>query len=101
MLNARAESRGLKGTMNALFLKETVLGHDARRSQAERSQLHPELVAVNQLVLRGEQQQHDRRVPLERKPGPLPQAVDREAEISRKFTEDPFSDLARLCDSAD
>jgi hypothetical protein len=48
----------------------------------ERSQFRTEVVAVDQLVLRCEQEKHGRRVTLERKPSPLPQAVDGQVEIT-------------------
>src|SRR5262249_26892414 len=45
-------------------------------------QLGAEVVAAHQLLLGREQQEQDRRVAFERKPSPLPQAVDGEIEIA-------------------
>jgi hypothetical protein len=42
----------------------------------ESAQFGAELVAVHQLLFGREKQEHDRRIALERKAGPFPQAVD-------------------------
>jgi hypothetical protein len=47
---------------------------DDRR--CESAQFGAELVAVHQLLFGREKQEHDRRIALERKAGPFPQAVD-------------------------
>jgi hypothetical protein len=45
-------------------------------------QFRSERVAVNQLVIRREQQEEDRRIPFERQPRPFTEAVDCQVEIA-------------------
>src|SRR5262249_14948459 len=74
-------------TRQALLLRlqvaeERALNPPRDDRRRERPQLGAELVAVHQLLLRREQEQHDRWVALEREASPLPQAVDRQVKIA-------------------